>query len=412
MERLKALLQYVQKKFGKKNGENEEEIGGYSMNEGQPDKVFGFRREIIKGVAIFFGSVLILALIFASSGDEEGQKELETLPQAKESEIADMKKPKNTLPNDYETLMAMNKAKEEELRRQAEENARNAAKPQPVTPPEPPTPTVVENTIPQSVPVIPESKVLPPVVQMPVLPEETPVVVTEKVEKIPQPTNDKYKSAISFGIGEDENKSASDKVSFNSKAQLEYSEPNELTLVAGTIIPVRLLTGIDTAVAGQVMAQVLSDVYDTATGTKLLIPQGSKLTGTYDKKSANNGRVPVTFNELVLPDGGSCLISENIVAVDGAGYTGIKGKVHHHTGQKISAGAIGASIAALGSLAAGNVSSSNETYTAGQIAAQGAVANMINTTSNLLKEVTDVENTVTIEPGYEFNVYVTENVKF
>lgn len=412
MERLKALLQYVQKKFGKKNGEYEEEIGGYSMNEGQPDKVFGFRREIIKGVAIFFGSVLILALIFASSGDEEGQKELETLPQAKESEIADMKKPKNALPNDYETLMAMNKAKEEELRRQAEENARNAVKPQSVTPPESPTPTVVENTIPQSVPVIPESKVLPPVVQMPILPEETPVVVTEKVEKIPQPTNDKYKSAISFGIGEDENKSASDKVSSNSKAQVEYSEPNESTLVAGTIIPVRLLTGIDTAVAGQVMAQVLSDVYDTATGTKLLIPQGSKLTGTYDKKSANNGRVPVIFNELVLPDGGSCLISENIVAVDGAGYTGIKGKVHHHTGQKISAGAIGASIAALGSLAAGNVSSSNETYTAGQIAAQGAVANMINTTSNLLKEVTDVENTVTIEPGYEFNVYVTEDVKF
>ena len=80
MERLKALLQYVQKKFGKKNGKHEEEIGGYSMNEGQPDKVFGFRREIIKGVAIFFGSVMILALIFASSDDEEEQKELETLP--------------------------------------------------------------------------------------------------------------------------------------------------------------------------------------------------------------------------------------------------------------------------------------------------------------------------------------------
>lgn len=406
MERIKALLLYVQKKFGKKIGEHEEEIGGYSMNEGKPDKVFGFRREIIKGVAIFFVSVLVLALIFATSGDDEEPKELETLPQAKESEIADVKKSKNSLPNDYETLMAMNKAKEDELRRQAEENARNAAKSQPVAPP---TPAVVENSVPQSVPIIPESKVLPPVVQMPVLPEESPIVVAEKV---PQPTNDKYKSPISFGIGEEENKTANDKPNSESKAQLEYSEPNESTLVAGTIIPVRLLTGIDTAVEGQVLAQVLSDVYDTATGTKLLIPQGSKLTGTYDKKSANNGRVPVTFNELILPDGGSCLISENIVAVDGAGYTGISGKVHHHTGRKISAGAIGASIAALGSLAAGNVSSTNETYTAGQIAAQGAMASMINTTSNLLKEASDVENTVTVEPGYEFNVYVTENIKF
>ena len=160
------------------------------------------------------------------------------------------------------------------------------------------------------------------------------------------------------------------------------------------------------------MVQVLSDVYDSATGTKLLITQGSRLTGTYEKKAVNNGRVPVTFNQLLLPDGGSWTISEKMVAVDGAGYTGIAGKVHHHTGQKISAGMIGASIAAMGSLAAGNVSSSNETYTAGQIAMHGAVADLIDSTSEMFKEATKIENTVTIEPGYEFNVYVTDNITF
>ena len=113
-----------------------------------------------------------------------------------------------------------------------------------------------------------------------------------------------------------------------------------------------------------------------------------------------------------MPDGGSWTISENMVAVDGAGYSGIAGKVHHHTGQKISAGMIGASIAAMGSLAAGNVSSSNETYTAGQIAIHGAVADLIDSTSEMFKEATKIENTVTIEPGYEFNVYVTENITF
>ena len=113
-----------------------------------------------------------------------------------------------------------------------------------------------------------------------------------------------------------------------------------------------------------------------------------------------------------MPDGGSWSISENIVAIDGAGYTGISGTIHHHTGEKISAGAIGASIAALGSLAAGNVSSSNDTYTAGQIATQGAVANLINTTSGLLKDASEIENTVTVEPGYEFSVYVTNNITF
>ena len=404
MERVKTLLDYIRKKYLKrKTGEEqEEEVGNYSMNEGKLDKVFGFRREVVKGVVVFFGTVLVLAFIFAMNGDEGEQKAIENLPQATESEIADVRKPK-TLPNDYETLMAMNKAKEEELRRQAEENARKAANTQP---PEQRAATVVENPV----PAIPERKVLPPVVQIPVLPEESPAVAPVKVDKNPKSDEGKYKSAISFGLEEVENKNEGDKP--NEESKIEYSEPDELRLDAGTVIPVRLLTGIDTSVEGQVMAQVLGDVYDTATGTKLLIPQGSRLTGAYEKKAVNNGRVPVTFNQLILPDGGSWTISENMVAVDGAGYTGISGKVHHHIGKKISAGAIGASIAALGSLAAGNVSSSNETYTAGQIATQGAVADLIDSTSEMFKEVTKIENTVTIEPGYEFNVYVTENITF
>ena len=254
---------------------------------------------------------------------------------------------------------------------------------------------------------------------MPVLPEETPAVAPVKVDNNPKSDEGKYKSAISFALGEGSNQESSPSDSLkaetkNSPRQVksEYHAPDNSTLGAGTVIAVRLLTGINTDVEGQVMVQVLSDIYDSATGTKLLIPQGSRLTGTYEKKAVNNGRVPVTFNQLILPDGGSWTISEKMVAIDGAGYTGIAGKVHHHTGQKISAGMIGASIAAMGSLAAGNVSSSNETYTAGQIAIHGAVADLIDSTSEMFKEATKIENTVTIEPGYEFNVYVTENITF
>ena len=413
METIKTLVLYIQKKFGlkAKTEEKEEEVGGYSMNEGKPDKVFGFRREVVKGVVVFFGTVLVLAFIFATNGKDEYKQEKGALPSATESEIADVRKPK-TLPNDYETLMAMNKAKEDELRRQAEENARKATNNQS---PEQPATKVVENPV----PAIPERKVLPSVVQMPILPEESPAVAPVKADNNPKTDEGKYKSAISFALGEGSNQESSPSDSLktetkNSPRQVktEYHAPDNSTLGAGTVIAVRLLTGIDTSVEGQVMAQVLADVYDTATGTKLLIPQGSQLIGSYDKKSVGNGRVPVTFRQLMLPDGGSWTILENMVAIDGAGYTGIAGKVHHHTGQKISAGMIGASIAAMGSLAAGNVSSSNETYTAGQIAMHGAVADLIDSTSEMFKEASKIENTVTIEPGYEFNVYVTENITF
>jgi len=40
------------------------------------------------------------------------------------------------------------------------------------------------------------------------------------------------------------------------------------------------------------------------------------------------------------------------------------------------------------------------------------MANLINTTSNLLKDASDIENSVTVEPGYEFSVYVTNNITF
>ena len=410
MEIFKTAADYFQKKLGlRKNHEeadSEQEIGSFSMNDGKPDKVFGFRREIVKGVAVFFGTVFVLALIFASSDDMEEAAEVETLPPVTESEIATARTPKNELPNDYETLVAMNKAREDELRRQAEANARNSEPRAAETPPTQ-TPPVQREVQPEPVreAAVPEPVTLP---EIPIAPAPVPEpVAPSPAEPVKEsPRNERYKSAISFSI-----KTEASSVNSTEAAQSKYSAPDDSTLIAGTIIPVRLLTGINTDVAGQVMAQVLSDVYDTATGTKLLIPQGSKLTGTYDRKEVANGRVPVNFKQLILPDGGSWSVEEKIVAVDGAGYMGIAGKVHHHTGQKISAGAIGSAIAAMGSVAAGNASTNN-TYSAGQIAAQGALANMISTTSNMLKDSMSLDDTVTIDPGYEFSVYVANNIAF
>ena len=413
MEKLKTLVQYLQKKFGKKSRiegvDSEEEIGSYSMNEGQPDKVFGFRREVVKGIGIFFITVFILALIFASSGSDEDEEKIETIPIATESEIASAKKPKNELPNDYETLVAMNKAREEELRRQAAEQSADKPKTEPeVTVPEKTDPVTVVPEIPQNnFPRVPQT------IQVPELPEVTAEPLPVKAESNLQENKGKYKSAISFKLADDEEQNLNEsRKSEVAPTKIEYYAPDDSTLGIGTIIPVRLLTGINTDVEGQVTAQILTDVYDTATGTKLLIPQGSRLMGAYEKKSVSNGRVPIKFTQLVFPNGGCWTIEDNLIAVDGEGYAGIAGKVNRHTGEKISAGAVGSAIAALGSVAAGNVSTNSNTYTAGQIAAQGAVANLINSTSSLMKEASNIPNTVTVEPGYEFNVYVTNNITF
>ncbi|MGH7086544.1 MAG: TrbI/VirB10 family protein, partial [Acetobacteraceae bacterium] len=51
---------------------------------------------------------------------------------------------------------------------------------------------------------------------------------------------------------------------------------------AGTIIPAALITAVNSDLPGDVIAQVTENVYDTATGRSLLIPQGTRLYGRYD----------------------------------------------------------------------------------------------------------------------------------
>lgn len=223
---------------------------------------------------------------------------------------------------------------------------------------------------------------------------------------------EQYRSAIAFTISSNTKtkaETAGQEQSVNTAAQGMYEKATERTLLAGSVIPVMLLTGINTDAAGQVSAQVQADIYDSLFGRHLLIPAGSRVIGACS--GSNNGRVTVTFDSLILPDGGTYKIKDSLAALDGAGYNGIKGKVEHHTERILSSGMLGSAIAALGSIAAGNTSSS-DTYTAGQLASQGAMSNLINTTSKMLEKNTNIADTVTVEPGYTFSLYVTQNISF
>ena len=195
-------------------------------------------------------------------------------------------------------------------------------------------------------------------------------------------------------------------------ANMSLTSGSPYVVQAGTLIPAMLFTGIDTAVPGQVTAQVSADVYDSLTRSNLLIPAGSRLLGTYKAGGAEtNGRVNVVFSTLILPNGNAFDIGTSMVAVDGGGYSGIVGKVHRHTSRVIGAGMISSAIAALGSLASGNTSS-RDTYTGGQIAMQGALANLISTTSNMMSQGANVQPNITVEPGHTFQVYVVQPVAF
>ena len=70
---------------------------------------------------------------------------------------------------------------------------------------------------------------------------------------------------------------AGDHLRFTRDAPLSRFE-----IKAGWEIPATLEQSSNSDLPGDLMAQVTSNVYDTATGQYLLIPQGARLVGKYD----------------------------------------------------------------------------------------------------------------------------------
>ncbi|MBL4600949.1 MAG: TrbI/VirB10 family protein [Rhizobiaceae bacterium] len=102
-------------------------------------------------------------------------------------------------------------------------------------------------------------------------------------------------------------------------------------IMAGTIISASLITGINSDLPGNVIAQVTENIYDTATGGHLLIPQGARMMGTYDSVVAfGQERALLVWQRIILPDGSSIVI-DNLPGTDTAGYAGLEDKVNFHT---------------------------------------------------------------------------------
>jgi len=104
-------------------------------------------------------------------------------------------------------------------------------------------------------------------------------------------------------------------------------------VMAGSVIAASLLTGLNSDLPGMVVAQVTEPVFDTVTGRTMLIPQGSRLIGSYDSVVAfGQRRALLVWQRIILPDGSSIQI-DNLPATDAAGYAGLADKVDLHTWQ-------------------------------------------------------------------------------
>ncbi|GFE77338.1 hypothetical protein NTCA1_49870 [Novosphingobium sp. TCA1] len=116
------------------------------------------------------------------------------------------------------------------------------------------------------------------------------------------------------------------------------ASPNMLS--AGSVIPASLITGLRSDLPGMVIAQVTQQVFDSATGRILLIPQGARLIGSYDSLVAfGQKRALIVWQRIVMPDGSSIRL-DNVPASDLSGYAGLEDQVDAHTWQIVKGAAI------------------------------------------------------------------------
>jgi type IV secretory pathway VirB10-like protein len=181
------------------------------------------------------------------------------------------------------------------------------------------------------------------------------------------------------------------------------------TLAPGaTKIPFVLETKIISDVEGKLTGRVTTNVYDTATGRHLLIPQGSTILG--DTQSSKlvygNERLDTVTLKLAFPDGRSVDLDRAPIT-DQEGVSGMGGDVNQHYGRLLAAvliqgvlkgGTTSISVAANEAAGVGHIASS--------IAGLGTQAG-----TRITGPLLSTKPTITVEAGQLGNVILLQELK-
>jgi type IV secretory pathway VirB10-like protein len=194
-------------------------------------------------------------------------------------------------------------------------------------------------------------------------------------------------------------------------------------VMAGSVIPATLVNGINSDLPGPVIAQVSQNIFDSATGKSLLIPQGSKLLGDYSNAALyGQQRVRIEFQRIIFPDTSSMDLPHALGA-DNGGYAGFNDEVNNHYLATFGTAAVMALISAgqtVGQIAAFNNSNSgygpygdsNQWELATQSAGSGAASQLGNVGAQTISKGLNRAPTLTVRPGFQLNVMLMSDLVF
>lgn len=181
---------------------------------------------------------------------------------------------------------------------------------------------------------------------------------------------------------------------------------------AGWEIPAVLEQALNSDLPGEIKALVRENVYDTATGRFLLIPQGSRLIGRYDSEVVyGQDGVQVVWSRVVFPDASSVDL-DGMVGMDAQGNAGLRHKVDRHYRRLFGFAALTSLFTAAFEISQRRNQSVLIAPSSSQTASAAVGREMSQTGASITRRNLNVQPTIKVPAGYKFSVRVNRDILF
>lgn len=183
-------------------------------------------------------------------------------------------------------------------------------------------------------------------------------------------------------------------------------------LKAGWDIPALLEQALNSDLPGEIKALVRENVYDTATGRHLLIPQGSRLVGAYDSRiSYGQNGLQVAWSRIIYPDASSINL-EGMSGQDAKGYSGLRYDVDNHYRRLLGFGLLTSLFSASFQLSQSRRGGILGYPSATEVTGSAVGRELSQLGADVTRRNLNVQPTIKVPIGYRFNVRVNRDIVF
>ena len=177
------------------------------------------------------------------------------------------------------------------------------------------------------------------------------------------------------------------------------------TILQGTMIQASLETAVDSSLPGPIIAVVNRPVW-SFDQTRVVIPQGSRLFGSYAADVAlGQARILVGWSRLVTPDGQSVALAA--FGADDQGRSGLTGAVNTRFGLRFGSAALLSILGAGASLAA-----ASQVSDAAAAITEPIAESFAQTTEGVIGQYATLPPVIAVQPGAAITVIVDRDLEF